>query len=86
MADWTMLPVILDTWTLSAMRSSDIPGPSNIPSVYQGEVVIQGEPQDTYLDMSLWTKVCLTKHWSFSPCSILSLITMLGLQYSKCRH
>ena len=28
-----------------------------VPSIFGGEFIISGEPEDTYLDMSLWTKV-----------------------------
>ena len=28
-----------------------------MPSVYEGLLVIEDDPMDTYLDMSLWTKV-----------------------------
>ncbi|XP_060572131.1 beta-galactosidase-like isoform X1 [Ruditapes philippinarum] len=61
LTDWLIYPVNIDSDIMNRqlMMSSSKPTSaldSRLPSVFTGKFEITDEPNDTYLDMSLWTK------------------------------
>ncbi|XP_069111567.1 beta-galactosidase-like isoform X2 [Argopecten irradians] len=59
LTDWIIYPVLPDNINASVIAqhngSSSVVDP-RVPSIYVGHLTISGEPLDTYLDMTGWTK------------------------------
>ncbi|XP_021359031.1 beta-galactosidase-like isoform X1 [Mizuhopecten yessoensis] len=57
--DWVIFPILpenIDTTTLAQWKGSTSVPDTRVPSIYVGQLTISGDPQDTYLDMTGWSK------------------------------
>ncbi|OWF47699.1 beta-galactosidase-like [Mizuhopecten yessoensis] len=59
LTDWAVFPLSLDNLNPSDISVVDSPKSGEglmTPSIYMGKLTISGDPEDTYLDMTGWTK------------------------------